>query len=37
MIVQRVKRLSSKADQGQGTGMECGGVLMLDYFQTNLG
>ena len=37
MVVQRVKRLSSKADQGQGTGMECGGVLMLDYFQTNLG
>lgn len=37
MVVQRVKRVSSKADQGQGTGMECGGVLMLDYFQTNLG
>ena len=37
MVVQRVKWLSSKADQGQGTGIECGGVLMLDYFQTTLG
>jgi len=37
VMVHRVKRLSSKADQGQGTGIECGGVLMLDYFQTNLG
>ena len=37
VMVHRVKRLTSKADQGQGTGIECGGVLMLDYFQTNLG
>ncbi|MEP6560421.1 MAG: hypothetical protein ABJD68_05005 [Nakamurella sp.] len=37
MMVQRVKGFAAKADQGQGKGMECGGVLMLDYFQTNLG